>query len=93
MLVDVIHLSSSVVGNSLLNGSEFVERRYCSNNFNSITQAFVVLFTLMVVDQWHGILHCKYHKIHQKLARELIVAHRNLTHSQLIKETVSIFIF
>merc|ERR550532_2282962 len=40
-------------GNPKLNGSEFFNRRYCGNNFNSLFHAFVVLFELMVVNQWH----------------------------------------
>ena len=43
-------------GNPKLNGSEFFNRRYCGNNFNSLFHAFVVLFELMVVNQWHDIL-------------------------------------
>ncbi|XP_033646539.1 two pore calcium channel protein 2-like isoform X1 [Asterias rubens] len=35
--------------------SEFYNHHYCSNNFNDITKAFVVLFELMVVNQWHVI--------------------------------------
>lgn len=43
-------------GNARLNGSEFFIKRYCKNNFNNIIHAFVVLFDLMVVNQWHDIL-------------------------------------
>ena len=40
-------------GNPLLQGSEFYTKRYCSNNFNNILSSMVVLFELMVVNQWH----------------------------------------
>ncbi|XP_055926309.1 two pore calcium channel protein 1-like isoform X2 [Argiope bruennichi] len=40
-------------GNSLLNGSVFYQSQYCSNNFNNILSTFIVLFELMVVNQWH----------------------------------------
>lgn len=42
-------------GNILLNGSAFYNSQYCSNNFNNILNTFVVLFELMVVNQWHVI--------------------------------------
>jgi hypothetical protein len=31
-------------------------KRYCNNNFNDIFHAMVLLFELMVVNQWHDIL-------------------------------------
>ena len=40
-------------GNSALRGSEFARSGYCPNNFNDVASSFVVLFTLMVVNQWH----------------------------------------
>ncbi|XP_042904115.1 two pore calcium channel protein 1 isoform X2 [Parasteatoda tepidariorum] len=40
-------------GNNLLKGSVFYQSQYCSNNFNNILNTFVVLFELMVVNQWH----------------------------------------
>ncbi|XP_067942025.1 two pore calcium channel protein 1-like [Watersipora subatra] len=40
-------------GNAALNGSEFWMDRYCSNNFNDIAKAMVVLTELTVVNQWH----------------------------------------
>lgn len=43
-------------GNTLLNGSTFYESQYCGNNFNNVLNTFVVLFELMVVNQWHDIL-------------------------------------
>lgn len=43
-------------GNSLLNGTQFYERRYCSNNFNDVFHAFLVLFELLLVSNWHSIL-------------------------------------
>ncbi|GFT64455.1 two pore calcium channel protein 1 [Nephila pilipes] len=39
-------------GNPLLKGSVFYQSQYCSNNFNNILHTFVVLFELMVVNQW-----------------------------------------
>ena len=43
-------------GNPRLKGSEFYAKQYCSNNFNDVAHAFVLLFNLMVVNQWHNIL-------------------------------------
>lgn len=43
-------------GNVHLNGSVFYQSQYCSNNFNNVLNTFVVLFELMVVNQWHDIL-------------------------------------
>ena len=43
-------------GNPALNGTFFYMFHYCSNNFNDILKAFVVLFELTVVNQWHDIL-------------------------------------
>ncbi len=48
--------SENNCGNPKLEGSEFVVKQYCNNNFNDIAHAFVLLFELMVVNQWHDIL-------------------------------------
>ncbi|XP_003739242.2 two pore calcium channel protein 1-like [Galendromus occidentalis] len=40
-------------GDHRLNGSTFVTSRYCANNFNDAASAFILLFELMVVNQWH----------------------------------------
>ena len=40
-------------GNPRLEGSEFYREKYCKNNFNDIGSAFIVLFELLVVNQWH----------------------------------------
>lgn len=40
-------------GNPKLRTSAFYATGYCKNNFNSIFNSFVVLFELMVVNQWH----------------------------------------
>ncbi|XP_023225433.1 two pore calcium channel protein 1-like isoform X2 [Centruroides sculpturatus] len=45
--------SEMFCGNPKLNGSAFYNSRYCSNNFNNIFNAMVILFELMVVNQWH----------------------------------------
>ena len=42
-------------GNINLENSEFARQKYCGNNFNNILRAFVVLFELLVVNQWHVI--------------------------------------
>ena len=42
-------------GNPKLEGSEFYREKYCKNNFNDIGSAFIVLFELLVVNQWHVI--------------------------------------
>ena len=43
-------------GNINLRDSEFYNEHYCGNNFNNILKSFKILFDLMVVNQWHGIL-------------------------------------
>ncbi|XP_075555699.1 uncharacterized protein LOC142588108 isoform X3 [Dermacentor variabilis] len=40
-------------GNTKLKNSAFYATGYCKNNFNNIFSSFVVLFELMVVNQWH----------------------------------------
>uniref|UniRef100_A0A6G5ABW2 Putative two pore calcium channel protein 3 n=1 Tax=Rhipicephalus microplus TaxID=6941 RepID=A0A6G5ABW2_RHIMP len=40
-------------GNDKLKHSAFYATGYCKNNFNNIFSSFVVLFELMVVNQWH----------------------------------------
>lgn len=40
-------------GNPKLEGSQFFEDHYCSNNFNDLLSSFVTLFELMAVNQWH----------------------------------------
>lgn len=47
------HTMEPFCGNEKLNGSEFFNKGYCNNNFNDITHSFVLLFDLMVVNQWH----------------------------------------
>eukprot|EP00058_Branchiostoma_floridae_P009154 XP_002594642.1 hypothetical protein BRAFLDRAFT_217471 [Branchiostoma floridae] len=42
--------------NPKLNGSEFARDHYCNNNFSDLLTSFVLLFELMVVNQWHDIL-------------------------------------
>ncbi|UYV64708.1 hypothetical protein LAZ67_3001722 [Cordylochernes scorpioides] len=53
-----IHSSSpdEYCGNTRLNGSDFATSHYCTFNFNNLPSSFVVLFALMVVNQWHDIL-------------------------------------
>ena len=41
--------------NPRLQGSEYAALGYYRNNFNDIVSSFVVLFELMVVNQWHVI--------------------------------------
>ena len=48
--------ANNYCGNLRLKDSEFFTKQYCSNNFNDISHAFVLLFELMVVNQWHDIL-------------------------------------
>ncbi|KFM81737.1 Two pore calcium channel protein 1, partial [Stegodyphus mimosarum] len=52
---NVNNTSHLYCGNMLLNGSVFYQSQYCSNNFNNILNTLVVLFELMVVNQWHVI--------------------------------------
>ena len=40
-------------GNPMLKDSQFYRDKYCKNNFNDIGSAFIVLFELLVVNQWH----------------------------------------
>lgn len=40
-------------GNPKLNNTAFYRNHYCNNNFNDILKAFVLLFELTVVNQWH----------------------------------------
>jgi len=40
-------------GNSALQDSLFYRDKYCANNFNDIGSSIVVLFELLVVNQWH----------------------------------------
>ncbi|XP_070181099.1 two pore calcium channel protein 1-like [Littorina saxatilis] len=40
-------------GNPALQNTTFYRMRYCSNNFNTVTKAFVLLTELTVVNQWH----------------------------------------
>jgi len=42
-------------GNSALEGSLFYRDKYCANNFNDIGSAIIVMFELLVVNQWHVI--------------------------------------
>ncbi|XP_068246953.1 two pore calcium channel protein 1-like isoform X2 [Palaemon carinicauda] len=41
--------------NKKLNNTEFWHVQYCNNNFNNIIRAFIVMFELTVVNQWHVI--------------------------------------
>jgi hypothetical protein len=41
--------------NPQLQGSEYAALGYYRNNFNDIVSSFIVLFELMVVNQWHVI--------------------------------------
>ncbi|XP_045582031.1 two pore channel protein 1 [Procambarus clarkii] len=41
--------------NAKLENSDFWRDHYCNNNFNDIIHAFIVLFELTVVNQWHVI--------------------------------------
>ncbi|XP_047735881.1 uncharacterized protein LOC125177696, partial [Hyalella azteca] len=40
-------------GNPALQGTDFWRLQYCNNNFNDVLHAFIVLFELTVVNQWH----------------------------------------
>ena len=39
--------------NKLLLGEDFAVANYCKNNFNDFIHAFITLFELTVVNQWH----------------------------------------
>ncbi|XP_053376398.1 two pore channel protein 2-like isoform X2 [Mercenaria mercenaria] len=45
--------SDMFCGNPKLNNTAFYRNHYCNNNFNDILKAFVILFELTVVNQWH----------------------------------------
>ena len=53
LILDVETSSSGPCGNIRLKDSDFHTARYCSSNFNNLVSSFVVLFELMVVNQWH----------------------------------------
>ena len=55
LIRDVETSSSGPCGNIRLKDSDFHTARYCSSNFNNLVSSFVVLFQLMVVNQWHVI--------------------------------------
>ncbi|OQR74125.1 two pore calcium channel protein 1-like [Tropilaelaps mercedesae] len=40
-------------GDERLKNSTFIASNYCGNNFNDAVSAFILLFELMVVNQWH----------------------------------------
>ncbi|GFO10198.1 two pore calcium channel protein 1 [Plakobranchus ocellatus] len=48
--------ATAFCGNAKLNNSLFYSFHYCGNNFNNILKALMVMFELMVVNQWHDIL-------------------------------------
>ncbi|KAK7476229.1 hypothetical protein BaRGS_00032505 [Batillaria attramentaria] len=50
---DVSHLWC---GNPKLKDTTFYRLKYCKNNFDDIIKAFVLMFELSVVNQWHDIL-------------------------------------
>ena len=50
----IVNDGSPNCGNPKLNGTEFALKRYCPMNFNDIGHSYLTLFTLMVVNQWHG---------------------------------------
>lgn len=47
--------AESFCGNIKLKGSAFFDHKYCLNNFNDLTSSLIVLFELLVVNQWHVI--------------------------------------
>ena len=49
----VLDNSGDYCGNIKLKDSEFYRHKYCPNNFNHIMSSFIVLFELLVVNQWH----------------------------------------
>jgi len=54
--------------NALLIDTEFAKLNYCKNNFSSFLNALVLMFELMVVNQWH-ILSGGFIKVTSKWAR------------------------
>jgi len=60
--------NNSYCGNELLNNTEFAIKGYCKNNFNDLSKSFVLLFELMVVNQWH-VLSEGFVKVTNKAAR------------------------
>ena len=50
------HTNGSInCGNDNLKDKEFARLNYCKNNFNHFLSSLVLMFELMVVNQWHGI--------------------------------------
>ncbi|KAK8737312.1 hypothetical protein OTU49_004433 [Cherax quadricarinatus] len=52
---DVEGESDLFCSNSKLELSDFWRDHYCNNNFNDVIHAFIVMFELTVVNQWHVI--------------------------------------
>lgn len=67
-------------GNPALNGSEFFNKQYCSNNFNHFMAAIILLFQLLVVNQWHDILSCSNY-VNKYTVRVHVCAHLQFSHA------------
>lgn len=53
---DIESGSELFCSNEKLEKTDFWRDHYCNNNFNDVVHAFIVLFELTVVNQWHDIL-------------------------------------
>ncbi|PIK46026.1 hypothetical protein BSL78_17116 [Apostichopus japonicus] len=52
---EIFNKSLLYCGNPKLNGTEFYRDHYCNNNFNNVAKAYITLFELTIVNQWHVI--------------------------------------
>jgi hypothetical protein len=48
---------ANLCNNTKLNGSMFVDNHYCNVNFNDILNSFVLIASLLIVNNWHDILY------------------------------------
>ena len=77
-------------GDMRLNGSFFARNQYCANNFNNIISSLVVLFDLMVVNQWHSILYYKLNLLVSIIETYLIVSLINIFRMLIIFNLVKL---
>ena len=66
-------------GNSRLKDSLFYREKYCANNFNDIGSAFIVMFELLVVNQWHIITEGYVLATGSKFVRIFFIAYHMVT--------------
>lgn len=55
-VVFISNNTNEYCNNPALNGSVFVTNHYCAVNFNDILDSFVLIASLLIVNNWHDIL-------------------------------------